>query len=202
MNDDFHDDFGDSFGRSPGGINYGDEYGDDDGGYIGGRGGGISSDSENRDESKDSEDSEGDGDFDSDDGKGGSPGEGEINFGETFKDKQRTAGGALKIGGGGVSGAAKSTRTAEDAATDRARGILAGEKMYDDLKSNEKESIIIKIANLENVGRYSVDILIPAFLFIIRKLNLKKDFASFFKNIKGIEAVDLVRYIRMLSLKK
>lgn len=126
----------------------------------------------------------------------------EINFGETFSDKQRTAGGAINISSmGGYT--AKAGRSAEQAALEKARGILEGENMYTGVKDHEKTKILTLISHVERVERCSIEILVLALLFKVRSLNLKKDFASFYKMFNpkelNIQAADLVRYIRQYS---
>jgi len=166
-----------SFG---GGYDDGLDFGDDQydgGGYAGGGSPGGSSD-------------EG-GSFGDEESVGGdevgSPGgDGEdINFGETFGDRQRTGGGALKVGRG-FEGGAKASRSADQAASEKAQGILSGE-----------DKIISLISRIQNVERCSIEVLIPALLFKVRRLDLKKDFQKFFKSYaEGIQAADLLRYIR------
>lgn len=177
-----------SFG---GGYDDGLDFGDDQydgGGYAGGGSPGGSSD-------------EG-GSFGDEESVGGdevgSPGgDGEdINFGETFGDRQRTGGGALKVGRG-FEGGAKASRSADQAASEKAQGILSGENMYSSVKEPEKDKIISLISRIQNVERCSIEVLIPALLFKVRRLDLKKDFQKFFKSYaEGIQAADLLRYIR------
>lgn len=185
MSDDDSLSFG---GGYDGGLDFGDDE-DQFGGYGGGGGG--SSD---------------EGSFGGEDTPGGeasageSPGaEGEdINFGETFGDRQRTGGGALKAGTGFMGGT-KAGRSAEQAAAEKAQGILSGENMYAGVKDSEKDKILALISRIPNIERCSIEVLIPALLFRVRRLDQKKDFAAFFKKLEDIQAADLLRYIRQYS---
>jgi hypothetical protein len=180
-----------SFG---GGYDGGLDFGDDDDQYGGGGGFGGDSPGGSSDD---------DGSFGGDETPGGedeagSPGgEGEdINFGETFGDRQRTGGGALKVGKG-FEGGAKASRSAEQAASEKAQGILSGETMYSGVKEQEKDKILALINRIQNIERCSIEVLVSALLFKVRRLDPKKDFQKFFKTYaEGIQAADLLRYIR------
>jgi hypothetical protein len=121
-----------------------------------------------------------------------------LNFGETFSDIQRTGQGSIKEGGGFFKGT-KSARSIEQAASEKAQGILSGEDMYSNVKEGEKDKILSMISRIENIDRCSIEVLIPALLFKVRRLELQKDFQSFYKKLEGIEAEDLLRYIRQYS---
>ena len=123
---------------------------------------------------------------------GRSPGEGEIEYAQTFADIQRT-GGAVKTK------ESKASRTPEQAAVDKAQGILSGESMYENVRENEKNKILALVERVPNVERCSIEVLVPALLFKVKGLALKKDFGAFFKRVQGIEAADLLRYIRQYS---
>lgn len=139
-----------------------------------------------------------------DESPGGYAGEGDLgeeglNFGETFADIERTGGGAIKTGAGFMGGA-KAARSAEQAAAEKAQGILAGENMYSDVKQGEKDKILSLISRVPNVERASIEVLIAALLFKVRRIELSaKNFQTFYKNLEGIEAADLLRYIRQYS---
>lgn len=129
----------------------------------------------------------------------------ELNFGEEFKDRQRTAGGDIKAGGPGTKTRfEKSMRSAEDAAIEKARGILGSETSYDakhlDVKESEKEKITTLISKIEHVERFSIEVLTAALLFKIRRLDLGKDFEKFSKKMDStINPFDLIRYIRIVA---
>lgn len=124
--------------------------------------------------------------------------EGEIEYGETFADIQRTAGGAIKTAAG--VGGGKAGRTPEQAALEKAQGIITGENMYSGVTESEKERILSLISKIPNVERCSIEVLVPALLFKVKKLDLQKNFSTFFKSLEGIEAADLLRYIRQYAL--
>ena len=183
------EDFPDWQDDNDGGLDYGDEdrYA---GGGAGGGGGGSSDDDggsgdEDGNSSIDISDLSNDGDGD------------EIDFKEGFGDRERTKGGALQAGGGILHGS-KARRTAEDAAREKAEGIMSGENMYSalGLEKKEREKIINLILNTPHVERLAIELYIPALLFTLRKLVPEKDFKPFFKKTEGLEAVDLLRYIR------
>ena len=175
-------DYGDEERYAGGGAEGGGGNNSDDGGNSSSSGG-SSSGSSSSDEAGDRE--------------GGSDGEGNIDFGGDFRDLERTKGGALQAGGPSLHGS-KSRRSPEDAAKEKADGIMSGEKMYSTLglTSKERESIKERIYKTPNIERLSIEVYVLSLLFSIRKLDVKKDFVSFFKKTDGIEAVDLLRYIR------
>lgn len=175
-----NDDFPDWQDDEDGGLDYGDDQ------YAGGGGGGSDGGSSEEDYSSiDISELSNDGDGD------------EIDFKEGFGDRERTKGGALQAGGGILHGS-KARRTAEDAAREKAEGIMSGENMYSalGLEKKEREKIINLILNTPHVERLAIEVYIPALLFTLRKLDPEKDFKPFFKKTEGLEAVDLLRYIR------
>jgi len=141
-------------------------------------------------------DEEGEEDFVGEEYMGGESPGGEVEFKETFADLQRTAGGAI---GAGVSGIKKSRRSAQDAAQDKARGVL-NDDMYDWVKEDDKRKVYNKMAKMSNIERYNVETLIPAILFQIQGYSLDKNFNSFYKKLTDINKLDLIRYIRGLEV--
>lgn len=116
-------------------------------------------------------------------------------FKSTFADFERTAGGAV---GTGVSRIQKSKRSPQDAAQDKAKGIL-NDGSYDWIESNEKEKVYRKIGKIDNIERYNIETLVPAIIFVNKEYDLHKNFSSFYKKLFEINKLDLIRYIRFLQ---
>jgi hypothetical protein len=118
-------------------------------------------------------------------------------FKSTYADFQRTAGGAI---GTGVSRIQKSKRSVQEAAQDKAKGIL-NDGSYDQIvESDEKQKVYNTIAKIDNIERYNIETLVPAIIFVNKGYSLDKNFKSFFKKLTDINNFDLIRYIRFLTV--
>jgi len=113
----------------------------------------------------------------------------------TFADTQRTAGGAI---GTGVSRIQKSKRSAQDAAQDKAKGML-NDETYSWVTPDDKLMVYNKMAKIDNIERYNIETLVPAILFVGQQRKLDKNFNSFYKKLFEVNKLDLIRYIRMLE---
>jgi hypothetical protein len=169
--------YGGDFGEEEG-FEGGEDFGDGSDGEIGGY-----------------EDEKSDGGEEDIGGGSGGGSDNEQDFKSTYADFERTAGGAI---GTGVSKIQKSKRTAQDAAQDKAKGIL-NDGTYDWIEADEKQKVYNKMNKIENIERYNIETLVPAIIFVHKGYSLDKNFKSFFKKLTDINEFDLIRYIRFLN---
>jgi hypothetical protein len=118
-------------------------------------------------------------------------------YGTTFKDLERMGFGATT--GGGKKRMEKMIKTPLERYLDDIYAILS--RTYY-VNENERNAVVEMITHVPHVERLNPDVIIAACIWKLRKYQLtKKVFNDFVKRIETSEvsAIDLLRYIRILS---
>lgn len=133
-------------------------------------------------------------------------GEEDIEFTQDYKQLQQTGRERRSaLGTAGLSeGLQKAQRTPEEATLDQVEGVISS--TYPEISDTIRQKVISKIEKLKSVYLYNVEVLVLASIWSVEGRELTKkglqDFFAKYKNRVEITVVDLVRYIRILSMRK
>lgn len=171
------------------------------------QGGNFNDEDDYADEPKGEGDEEGeyeesDGGFDEDVSGGG---EEDMEFSLEYKQLQQVSfERRSSLGTVGLSeGVQKSQRTPEEATLDQVEGVISS--TYSDMTDVLRQKIITHIEKIKGVYLYNVEVLVLSSIWVVegRELN-KKNFSAFmdkYKSRTDVNVLDVIRYIRTLSLK-
>lgn len=127
----------------------------------------------------------------------------DIEFVQDYKQLQQTSHERRSTLGTAGEGFQKSQRSPEEATIDQVEGVISS--TYSDISDLTRQKIITKLESLKRVQHYHVETLVLAAIWsvegkILNKKNLQ-DFLTKYKNRADVNILDLVRYMRILTLK-